>query len=56
MSSGEPRKNPKSYNNLDLMKESLENNMADSLDEGAVPDADVEAGELEEHGMGRMQI
>jgi hypothetical protein len=55
MSSGESKKNPKAYNNLDLMKESLENNMADSLDEGAVPGADVEAGELEEHGMGKKE-
>jgi hypothetical protein len=43
MSSGESKKNPKAYNNLD--------NMAESLEEGAVPGPEVEAGVLEEHGL-----
>jgi queuine tRNA-ribosyltransferase subunit QTRTD1 len=52
MSSGESKKNPKAYNNLDHVAESLENNMAESLEEGDVPDPDVEAGDFEEHGLG----
>lgn len=55
MSSGESKKNPKAYNNLDHVAESLENNMADSVKEGAEPSADVKAGELEEHGMGKVE-
>jgi hypothetical protein len=55
MSSGESKKNPKAYNNLDHMAETLENNMADSVEDGAVPGADVDAGELEEHGMGEAE-
>lgn len=52
MSSGESKKNPKAYNNLDHMAKGLENNLAGSLEESAAPGDGVEAGELEEHGMG----
>lgn len=55
MSSGESKKNPKAYNNLDHMAKNLENNMTDSLKESAAPDAGVEAGEFEEHGMGEAE-
>lgn len=54
MSSGESKKNPKAYNNLDHMAKGLENNMVDGLDEGASPGANVDAGELQEHGMGEV--
>lgn len=55
MSSGESKKNPKAYNNLDHMAQSLENNMADDLKESAAPEADGEAGESEERGMGEAE-
>ncbi|KAE9966126.1 hypothetical protein BLS_007208 [Venturia inaequalis] len=55
MSSAESKKNPKAYNNLDHMAKNLENNMTDSLKESAAPDAGVEAGEFEEHGMGEAE-
>lgn len=55
MSSGESKKNPKAYNNLDHMAKNLENNMADGLTESSTLDAGVEAAELEEHGMGQVE-
>ncbi|KAF2436981.1 tRNA-guanine transglycosylase [Tothia fuscella] len=43
---GEPKKNPKGYNKLD--------DMAESLAEAPVPSPSVDAGDLEEHGLGQV--
>ncbi|TLD18716.1 Cytokinesis protein [Venturia nashicola] len=55
MSSGESKKNPKAYNNLDHMARNLENNMADGLEESSTLDASAGAERLEEHGMGQTE-
>lgn len=44
---GEAKKNVKAFNKLD--------DMAEALAEAAVPDPEVGAGELEQHGMGKSQ-
>ncbi|QDS68556.1 hypothetical protein FKW77_000074 [Venturia effusa] len=48
MSSGESKKNPKAYNNLDHMAKGLKNNMANGLEDIATSGGDIGAGELEE--------